>query len=73
MSWNPCGTYTQPKLTSDPIPKPKVGRHNKNIILREDELMVGQKAMQIKQMEKAKQKEEMALKNTLQGNYWAGG
>ena len=48
-----------------PIPKPKVGRHNKNMILREDELMVGQKAMQVKMMEKAKYKEEMALKNTL--------
>ena len=59
--------------TKYPIPKPKVGRHNKNMILREDELMVGQKALQVKQLEKAKYKEEMALKNTLQGNYWAGG
>lgn len=38
--------------TKFPLPKPKFGRHANNLVLREDELMVGQKAMQIKKMKR---------------------
>lgn len=55
------------------LPKPKAGRHNKNMILREDQLMVGEMAIRTKNLQRAKKKEEAALDNTLQGNYWAGG
>ena len=55
------------------VPKPKGGRNNKDMILREDELMIGERAIKLKQLEKAKLKEENAIKNTLEGNYWAGG
>ena len=55
------------------IPKPKAGRNNKNLILREDQVMIGEMAMKVKNLEKAKQKEDAAMKNTLAGNYWAGG
>ena len=55
------------------LPKPKAGRHNKNMILREDQLMVGEMAIRTKNLQRAKKKEEAALENTMQGNYWAGG
>lgn len=55
------------------VPKAKGGRNNKDMILREDELMIGERAIKLKQLEKAKLKEENAIKNTLEGNYWAGG
>ena len=35
--------------------------------------MSGQLAMQVKNLEVARRKEAQAMKNTLQGNYWAGG
>lgn len=35
--------------------------------------MIGQTAMFVKNNTVAKKKEEQALKNTLAGNYWAGG
>ena len=55
------------------IPKAKGGRNNNDLILREDELMMGERAIKIKQLEKEKLKQERAIKNTLEGNYWAGG
>jgi RNA-binding protein NOB1 len=55
------------------IPKAKGGRNNKDLILREDEFMTGEKMMKLKHIEKEKRKEESAIKNTLEGNYWAGG
>ena len=55
------------------IPKPKGGRNNGNLILREDEFMTGDKMMRMKRIEKEKEKERNAIKNTLEGNYWAGG
>lgn len=55
------------------IPKSKAGRKNQNMVLREDQLMIGQMAMRVKNLEKARTKEAAAMKNTLQGNYWAGG
>jgi RNA-binding protein NOB1 len=55
------------------IPKPKVGRDNGNLILREDELMMGEKAQKVRALKKAHMNEDNQLKNTLQGNYWAGG
>lgn len=55
------------------IPKPKVGRDNGNLILREDELMMGENAQKMRALQKAKLNEETQVKNTLQGNYWAGG
>jgi len=55
------------------IPKPKTGRHNNNLILREDQTLVGEIAIRKKNLERAKQKEEAALQNTVSGNYWAGG
>ena len=33
----------------------------------------GEKMMKLKHIEKEKRKEESAIKNTLEGNYWAGG
>ena len=39
------------------IPKPKSGRHNNNLVLREDELLVGEKAMQVKRIERAKKQQ----------------
>lgn len=35
--------------------------------------MIGQAAMLVKNQAVAKKKEEQALKNTMAGNYWAGG
>lgn len=47
------------------IPKPKTGRHNKNLILREDQLMIGEMAMRVKNQKIAKEKEEASVKNTI--------
>ena len=55
------------------IPKPKGGRNNGNLILREDQLMTGEKMIKLKRLEKEKKREENAIKNTLEGTYWAGG
>lgn len=55
------------------IPKPKGGRQGKDMILREDQLMMGQRALNVKKLEYRQKKEQLAMKNTLQGNYWAGG
>lgn len=55
------------------IPKAKGGRNNQDLILREDEFMTGERYMKKRQMEKEKRKEAEAIKNTLEGNYWAGG
>jgi len=55
------------------IPKPKFGRKNNDLVLREDELMTGQKAINIRDAQQAKRKEEATIQNTLQGNYWTGG
>ena len=54
------------------LPKPKAGR-KQNIILREDQLMIGEMAMRVKNAQTAKRKEQATLENTLAGNYWAGG
>ena len=35
--------------------------------------MVGGMAQRVKNLERAKRKEETALQNTMTGNYWAGG
>jgi len=35
--------------------------------------MIGVMAMRVKNQKKAKEKEDASVKNTLQGNYWAGG
>lgn len=35
--------------------------------------MTGEKMMKVRRLEKEKKREEMAIKNTLEGNYWAGG
>lgn len=55
------------------IPKQKCGRKANNLILREDELMMGMKAHKVKELKKLEEKEDVKVKNTLQGNYWAGG
>lgn len=55
------------------IPKPKFGRKNNDLVLREDELLTGQKAINIRDAQQAKKKEEASIQNTLAGNYWAGG
>lgn len=57
------------------IPKPLCGREGiaKNLILREDEFMIGEKAMKKKALDKMDYKQDTVIKNTLQGNYWAGG
>ena len=55
------------------IPKPKGGRLNKDMILREDQLMIGEMAIRVKNKKRAEKKEETALQNTMIGNYWAGG
>lgn len=55
------------------IPKAKGGRNNTDLILREDEFMTGEKAHKVKALARQKRKEEYAIKNTLEGNYWAGG
>jgi hypothetical protein len=34
------------------VPKPKFGRNNKDLILREDELMIGEKKHKVKRIEK---------------------
>ena len=36
-------------------------------------MMVGEMAIRAKNLQRAKQKEEAALQNTVTGNYWAGG
>jgi RNA-binding protein NOB1 len=36
------------------IPKPKFGRNNKDLVLREDELLTGQKAINIRDAKQAK-------------------
>lgn len=35
--------------------------------------MTGDKMMKMKRIEREKEKEKNAIKNTLEGNYWAGG
>jgi RNA-binding protein NOB1 len=55
------------------IPKQKAGRKAKNLILREDELMMGDKVQKVRTLAKLEKKEDAQVKNTLQGNYWAGG
>ena len=35
--------------------------------------MVGELAMRVKNLERAKRKEETAMQNAITGNYWAGG
>ena len=55
------------------IPKAKGGRNNTDLILREDEFLIGEKAHKVKAIARQKRKEEYAIKNTLEGNYWAGG
>ena len=55
------------------IPKPKGGRNNTDLILREDELWTGEKRQLVRKLEKEQQKAQQQLQDTLQGNYWAGG
>jgi hypothetical protein len=43
------------------------------LILREDEFMIGERAQKKKKIARDKLKEEQVIKNTLEGNYWAGG
>jgi RNA-binding protein NOB1 len=47
------------------LPKPQFGRHKRQMILREDQLMQGQMAIDIKRQNRRRQKQEMAMKNTL--------
>jgi hypothetical protein len=55
------------------LPKPKGGREGDGLILREDELMVGQKKMMVRRIEKEKRMMERQINDTIEGNYWAGG
>jgi len=55
------------------IPKPKHGRNNQDMVLREDELMMGERAIKMKQVAKKERVEQKTITNTLQGNYWHGG
>eukprot|EP00347_Sterkiella_histriomuscorum_P012631 403367830 len=55
------------------IPKPVGGRNNNDLVLREDELMTGEKKMLVKKIEKEHKKLAQTLSDTIQGNYWAGG
>jgi len=49
------------------IPKAKGGRNNKDLILREDEFMTGEKMMKLKQIEKEKEGKSMRLKTLWKG------
>lgn len=64
-----------PKLrgTKYSIPKPVGGRGNNDLILREDELMIGEKRFIMKRIEKEKKLQQKQIEDTLAGNYWAGG
>ena len=55
------------------IAKPVGGRNNKDLILREDELMTGEKKMLVKKIEKESRRLTQAVNDTIQGNYWQGG
>ena len=55
------------------IPNPVGGRGNKDMILREDELLIGEKKHLVKQIEREKINNLKQINDTLVGNYWAGG
>lgn len=55
------------------IALPKGGRGNSDLILREDELLVGEKRFLVKKLAKAKRVQNQQISDTLIGNYWAGG
>jgi len=55
------------------IKKQKGGNNAGNLILREDELLTGVTAIRVKAFKKEQRKQANAIKNTLEGNYWAGG
>ena len=55
------------------IPKPKGGRGQKDLILREDDLKKGDNREMMKQIRKQKKADLRCLNDTLDGNYWAGG
>lgn len=55
------------------IPKPVGGRMNKDLILREDELMTGEKKHMMKRLLREQQEMEKQISDTLEGNYWQGG
>ena len=65
----------KPRLrgTKYSLPKPKGGREGDGLVLREDELLVGEKKMRVKRIEKEKRTMEKQINDTIQGNYWAGG
>jgi RNA-binding protein NOB1 len=57
----------RPRLrgTKFSLPKPKGGREGDGLILREDELLVGQKKIMVKQIEKEKRNIEKQINDTI--------
>mmetsp|Transcript_11200 Transcript_11200/g.18837 ORF Transcript_11200/g.18837 Transcript_11200/m.18837 type:complete len:247 (+) Transcript_11200:1006-1746(+) len=55
------------------MPNPKGGRGCKDLILREDDLLVGEYKQLKHRIERAKRQEMKAINDTLDGNYWQGG
>ena len=55
------------------IPKPKGGRGQKDLILREDDLKKGDNREMMKQIRKQKKADLRTINDTLDGYYWAGG
>lgn len=55
------------------IPKPVGGRNSKDMILREDQLLTGEKKMIMKKIDHENRKMQQSINDTIQGNYWAGG
>lgn len=55
------------------IPKAVHGRGNADLILREDELLVGEKKNIMNKIRKEKLKQVQLINDTIEGNYWAGG